>query len=107
MYRTGHQQGVWFPPHQPPGHVGHHAVDVQDLPPNREGQVGEPPKQQVGHRGTASTQTVYRKQIGPVITEGAEVMDQHPPGKPQPGERNARAADSSWPKVITISLPLA
>jgi hypothetical protein len=26
---------------------------------------------------------------------------------PQPGERNARAGASSWPKVITISLPLA
>ena len=30
-----------------------------------------------------------------------------PAGKLQPGERNARAGASSWPKVITISLPLA
>ena len=29
----------------------------------------------VGHSGTTTTETVYRKQICPVITEGAEVMD--------------------------------
>jgi integrase len=29
----------------------------------------------VGHSGTTTTETVYRKQIRPVITEGAEVMD--------------------------------
>ncbi|MGW2013423.1 tyrosine-type recombinase/integrase [Streptomyces sp. NPDC001927] len=30
----------------------------------------------VGHSGTATTETVYRKQIRPVITEGAEAMDE-------------------------------
>jgi len=30
----------------------------------------------VGHAGTATTETVYRKQIRPVVTGGAEVMDQ-------------------------------
>jgi integrase len=30
----------------------------------------------VGHMGTATTETVYRKQIRPVVTGGAEVMDQ-------------------------------
>jgi integrase len=30
----------------------------------------------VGHIGTATTETVYRKQIRPVVTGGAEVMDQ-------------------------------
>lgn len=30
----------------------------------------------VGHTGTTTTETVYRKQIRPVITGGAEVMDQ-------------------------------
>lgn len=29
----------------------------------------------VGHSGTTTTETVYRKQIRPVITDGAEVMD--------------------------------
>ena len=29
----------------------------------------------VGHSGTTTTETIYRKQIRPVITEGAEVMD--------------------------------
>jgi hypothetical protein len=31
--------------------------------------------QLVGHSGTSVTEVVYRKQIRPVITEGAEVMD--------------------------------
>lgn len=30
----------------------------------------------VGHRGTVVTEAVYRKQLRPVITEGAERMDQ-------------------------------
>lgn len=30
----------------------------------------------VGHTGTTTTETVYRKQIRPVVTGGAEVMDQ-------------------------------
>ncbi|MBB4931272.1 integrase [Lipingzhangella halophila] len=29
----------------------------------------------VGHSGTSVTETVYRKQIRPVITGGAEAMD--------------------------------
>jgi integrase len=29
----------------------------------------------VGHTGTATTETVYRKQIRPVVMGGAEVMD--------------------------------
>ncbi|GAA5012525.1 hypothetical protein GCM10023335_34610 [Streptomyces siamensis] len=29
----------------------------------------------VGHRGTATTERVYRKQLRPVITEGVEAMD--------------------------------
>jgi hypothetical protein len=29
----------------------------------------------VGHIGTATTETIYRKQIRPVVTGGAEVMD--------------------------------
>jgi hypothetical protein len=35
----------------------------------------------VGHTGTTTTETVYRKQIRPVITGGAEVMDQLFPGR--------------------------
>jgi len=30
----------------------------------------------VGHIGTTTTETVHRKQIRPVVTGGAEVMDQ-------------------------------
>jgi integrase len=30
----------------------------------------------VGHIGTATAETVYRKQIRPVVTGGAEIMDQ-------------------------------
>jgi len=30
----------------------------------------------VGHIGTSTTETVYRHQIRPVVTGGAEVMDQ-------------------------------
>jgi len=29
----------------------------------------------VGHTGTTTTETVYRKQIRPVVTDGAAVMD--------------------------------
>jgi hypothetical protein len=29
----------------------------------------------VGHSGTATTETVYRKQIRPVLVEGADAMD--------------------------------
>jgi len=34
----------------------------------------------VGHSGTATTETVYRKQIRPVIVHGADVMDRIFPG---------------------------
>ncbi len=34
----------------------------------------------VGHSGTTTTETVYRKQIRPVITKGTEVMDRLFPG---------------------------
>lgn len=29
----------------------------------------------VGHSGTTTTETIYRKQIRPVITDGADIMD--------------------------------
>jgi integrase len=35
----------------------------------------------VGHTGTATTETVYRKQIRPVVMGGAEVMDRLFPGR--------------------------
>jgi integrase len=35
----------------------------------------------VGHTGTATTKTVYRKQIRPVVIGGAEVMDSLFPGR--------------------------
>src|SRR5215472_6795595 len=36
----------------------------------------------VGHSGTATTETVYRKQIRPVIVHGADVMDRIFPSGP-------------------------
>ena len=42
--------GFGLPPLQPPRHGDHHAVDVQDLPPDREGQIGEPVHQHVAPR---------------------------------------------------------
>ncbi|MET8686332.1 site-specific integrase [Streptomyces sp. NPDC004732] len=39
----------------------------------------------VGHRGSATTERVYRKQLRPVITEGAEVMDEIFEGEPPEG----------------------
>jgi integrase len=38
----------------------------------------------VGHSGTTTTETIYRKQIRPVIVHGAEVMDQIFPGGAAP-----------------------
>ncbi len=38
----------------------------------------------VGHSGTSTTETIYRKQIRPVITHGADVMDQIFPGGAAP-----------------------
>jgi integrase len=37
----------------------------------------------VGHSGTTTTETIYRKQIRPVITGGAEVMDRLSQGFPR------------------------
>jgi hypothetical protein len=37
----------------------------------------------VGHSGTTTTETVYRKQLRPVLLEGADAMDRiFPEGKP-------------------------
>jgi hypothetical protein len=36
----------------------------------------------VGHRSTMVTETIYRKQLRPVIEGGAEVMDRILPGRP-------------------------
>lgn len=42
--------------------------------------------QLVGHSGTTVTEEVYRKQIRPVITDGAEVMDRlFPRDSPEEG----------------------
>jgi integrase len=38
----------------------------------------------VGHSGTSTTETIYRKQIRPVITHGADVLDQIFPGGAAP-----------------------
>jgi integrase len=35
----------------------------------------------VGHSGTTTTETIYRKQIRPVITDGADIMDRIFPRK--------------------------
>jgi hypothetical protein len=47
----------------------------------------------VGHSGTTVTEEVYRKQIRPVITEGAEVMGRLFPGT---GDTAADAQFLSW-----------
>ncbi|MGW4724506.1 tyrosine-type recombinase/integrase [Streptomyces sp. NPDC004291] len=39
-----------------------------------------------GHSNTQVTEQVYRKQIRPVITQGAEAMDVIFPGVEEPGE---------------------
>jgi hypothetical protein len=65
MHRPGHQQGIWLPPHQPSRHVDHHAVDVQDLPPDRKGQIRDPPSQQVDHDDRAKQrQQQLEQQVG-------------------------------------------
>ena len=38
----------------------------------------------VGHSSTATTETIYRKQIRPVIVHGADVMDRIFPEWPHP-----------------------
>jgi integrase len=49
----------------------------------------------VGHSGTTVTETVYRKQIRPAITDGAEAMDRIFPVREAPaGEPGGPAADT-------------
>ena len=38
----------------------------------------------VRHSGTTTTETIYRKQIRPVITDGADIMDRIFPRKGEP-----------------------
>jgi hypothetical protein len=38
----------------------------------------------VGHSSTTTTETIYRKQIRPVIVHGADVMDRIFPGETNP-----------------------
>ena len=38
----------------------------------------------VGHSSTTTTETIYRKQIRPVIIHGADVMDRIFPGETSP-----------------------
>jgi integrase len=38
----------------------------------------------VGHSSTTMTETIYRKQIRPVIVHGADVMDRIVPGQTNP-----------------------
>ena len=40
----------------------------------------------VGHSGTTTTETIYRKQIRPVVTDGAGIMDRI---FPRPGNQDA------------------
>ena len=39
----------------------------------------------VGHRSTTVTETVYRRQLSPVIEGGASVMNRIFPGEAEPG----------------------
>jgi site-specific recombinase XerD len=46
----------------------------------------------VGHSGTTTTEAIYRKQIRPVITDGAEVMDRlFPRDSPEAGQASPDA----------------
>jgi integrase len=49
----------------------------------------------VGHTGTTTTETIYRKQIRPVITGGAQVMDSLFPGRSARIPAAARTSSSS------------
>jgi hypothetical protein len=62
----------------------------------------------VGHTGTTTTETVYRKQIRPVVIGGAEVMDslfprraaraRHPPiSTPQRHAVDRGSCPGDWP----------
>ena len=57
----------------------------------------------VGDRAQGGGPAILQQGTSPTTSPG----EQHPPGNPQPGECNTRAGASSWPKIITISLPLA
>jgi integrase len=47
----------------------------------------------VGHNGTATTEKVYRKQIRPLVTDGAEAMDQIFP-RASPTDADDTSADA-------------
>jgi hypothetical protein len=47
--------------------------------------------QLVGHSGTTVTEAVYRKQIRPVITEGAQTMDRLFPDASSPAADDGSA----------------
>ena len=82
MHGIRHQYGVWFPPREPPGDVDHDAVGVQDLPPDRKEQVGEPPEQQVGQDDHAKhRQRQLEQQVG--TGPPADGIGQDRPGPPE------------------------
>jgi hypothetical protein len=49
----------------------------------------------VGHSGTTVTETVYRKQIRPVITDGAETMDRLFPSATERESSDAGTSDGA------------
>jgi integrase len=49
----------------------------------------------VGHSGTTVTETVYRKQIRPVITYGAEAMDRIFPARESSDDASGGGADDT------------
>ena len=82
MHRLDHQQGIWLPPHQPSRHVDHHAVGVQDLPPDRKGQIRDPPSHQVDHDDRAQhREQQLEQQVGTGPPAGR--IGQH---RPDPAE---------------------
>ena len=75
----GHRSGGAEPAHWTPRELRHSFVSLLS-------DAGVPVEQTsrlVGHSGTTTTETVYRKQIRPVIIDGAEVMNRL---FPSPGE---------------------
>jgi len=72
---TRHTRALW-----PPGRIRHSFVSLLS-------DAGVPIEQisrLVGHSGTTTTETIYRKQIRPVIVHGADVMDRIFPGGATP-----------------------
>jgi integrase len=53
----------------------------------------------VGHSSTHTTETVYRKELRPVIRSGADAMDQLFPATPKPGPDSDTISDSDTPVV--------